>query len=129
MAARRQSSLVRPDAAAAAGGPPGDLRLPRLGARHPRDAGAGSPPHRYNGRLCAGPCRAAGRREREGGPGDPGTPVVALEAEAVRIHQEDIAACRRIGANGEALLPAGVSLLTHCNTGSLATGGHATPPG
>jgi methylthioribose-1-phosphate isomerase len=53
----------------------------------------------------------------------------ALESEAIRIHQEDIAACRRIGANGAALLPAGVSLLTHCNTGSLATGGYGTALG
>ena len=52
-----------------------------------------------------------------------------LEAEARRIHQEDIAACRRIGANGAALLPQGVSLLTHCNTGSLATGGYGTALG
>jgi methylthioribose-1-phosphate isomerase len=52
-----------------------------------------------------------------------------LEAEAIRIHQEDIDACRRIGANGAALLPAGVSLLTHCNTGSLATGGYGTALG
>jgi len=52
-----------------------------------------------------------------------------LEAEARRIHEEDIAACRRIGAYGAALLPAGVSLLTHCNTGSLATGGYGTALG
>src|SRR3989304_2362838 len=31
----------------------------------------------------------------------------ALEAEAIRIHQEDIDACRRIGATGAAPLPAG----------------------
>src|SRR3990172_847086 len=53
----------------------------------------------------------------------------ALEAEAIRIHEEDITACRRIGANGAALLPAGVSLLTHCNSGSLATGGYDTALG
>ncbi|MDP2675231.1 MAG: S-methyl-5-thioribose-1-phosphate isomerase [Dehalococcoidia bacterium] len=61
--------------------------------------------------------------------GDTRNAVEALEAEAIRIHQEDIAACRRIGANGAALLPAGVSLLTHCNTGSLATGGYGTALG
>jgi len=61
--------------------------------------------------------------------GDSGTTVAALEAEAVRIHQEDIDACRRIGASGAVLLPAGVSLLTHCNTGSLATGGYGTALG
>jgi len=53
----------------------------------------------------------------------------ALAAEALRIHQEDIAACRRIGANGAALLLSSVALLTHCNTGSLATGGYGTALG
>src|SRR3990170_1853755 len=53
----------------------------------------------------------------------------ALEAEALRIHQEDVAACRRIGANGAALLPDRATLLTHCNTGSLATGGYGTALG
>jgi len=61
--------------------------------------------------------------------GEPAIAVAALEAEALRIHQEDIAACRRIGANGAALLPANVSLLTHCNAGSLATGGYGTALG
>jgi len=53
----------------------------------------------------------------------------ALEAEAARIHQEDVDACRRIGAHGAALLPDDVSLLTHCNAGSLATGGYGTALG
>jgi methylthioribose-1-phosphate isomerase len=53
----------------------------------------------------------------------------ALETEALRIHEEDIAANRRIGANGSSLLGAGASLLTHCNTGSLATGGYGTALG
>ena len=63
------------------------------------------------------------------GAGDGRSAVQALEAEAVRIHQEEIDACRRIGASGAALLPTGVSLLTHCNTGSLATGGYGTALG
>ncbi|MEE8345956.1 MAG: S-methyl-5-thioribose-1-phosphate isomerase [Dehalococcoidia bacterium] len=53
----------------------------------------------------------------------------ALETEALRIHEEDIAANRRIGANGSSLLSAGTSLLTHCNAGSLATGGYGTALG
>jgi len=52
-----------------------------------------------------------------------------LAAEARRIHQEDIAANQRLGAHGAALLPAGASVLTHCNTGSLATGGYGTALG
>src|SRR5262249_2874118 len=51
-----------------------------------------------------------------------------LEAEAIAIHQEDIASCRAIGAHGAALLPAG-TVLTHCNAGALATGGYGTALG
>ena len=50
----------------------------------------------------------------------------ALVDEAQRIHEEDIQANRRIGAQGAALLPADCAVLTHCNTGSLATGGYGT---
>jgi len=49
-----------------------------------------------------------------------------LLAEARRIHAEDIAANRRIGRTGAALLPAGARVLTICNTGALATGGYGT---
>jgi methylthioribose-1-phosphate isomerase len=55
--------------------------------------------------------------------------VGALEAEARRIHEEDVAANRRIGALGAELLEDGAGLLTHCNTGSLATGGYGTALG
>jgi methylthioribose-1-phosphate isomerase len=55
--------------------------------------------------------------------------IDALEGEARRIHEKDIAACRRIGANGSSLLNAGSTLLTHCNAGSLATGGYGTALG
>ena len=55
--------------------------------------------------------------------------IDALETEARRIHEETAAADRRIGANGSSLLSAGATLLTHCNTGSLATGGYGTALG
>ncbi len=55
--------------------------------------------------------------------------VEALEKEARRIHKEDIEANRRIGANGSALLGSGAAILTHCNAGSLATGGYGTALG
>ncbi len=55
--------------------------------------------------------------------------VAAMEGEARLIHEEDIAANRRIGANGSALLGSGASILTHCNAGSLATGGYGTALG
>ncbi len=58
-----------------------------------------------------------------------GDPVPALEAEAVRIHQEDIDACRRMGDAGAALIAPGSRVLTHCNAGALATGGYGTALG
>ncbi len=45
----------------------------------------------------------------------------ALLTEAVAIHTEDVAACRRIGEAGLPLVTARPRLLTHCNAGSLAT--------
>ena len=47
--------------------------------------------------------------------------------EAVRIHTEDRTTCERLGEHGAPLLNGGV--LTICNTGSLATGGHGTALG
>ena len=52
-----------------------------------------------------------------------------LVAQAVRIHEQDVEANRHIGDHGAALLPDGSSVLTHCNTGSLATGGYGTALG
>ena len=57
-----------------------------------------------------------------------GDPVPALLAEAQRIHEEDIAANYRMGELGAALIESG-DVLTHCNTGSLATGGYGTALG
>jgi len=58
-----------------------------------------------------------------------GDPVPRLLAEAQRIHAEDIAANRRMGNLGAALIATGSGVLTHCNTGSLATGGYGTALG
>ena len=63
------------------------------------------------------------------GAADAQSAIDALESEARRIHEENTAADRRIGANGSSLLAAGTTLLTHCNTGSLATGGYGTALG
>lgn len=49
----------------------------------------------------------------------------ALLAEAKAIHDEDRRLCEAIGRHGAALLPDG-GVLTHCNTGALATGGSGT---
>lgn len=56
-------------------------------------------------------------------------PVPALLAEAQAIQQQDIAANRRMGELGTTLLPTKCGVLTHCNTGSLATGGYGTALG
>jgi methylthioribose-1-phosphate isomerase len=52
-----------------------------------------------------------------------------LEAEAQRIHDEDVASCRSVGAHGAALVPDSASVLTHCNAGALATAGYGTALG
>jgi methylthioribose-1-phosphate isomerase len=52
-----------------------------------------------------------------------------LEAEARRIRDEDLAACRAMGRLGAALVPACATVLTHCNAGGLATAGYGTALG
>jgi len=52
-----------------------------------------------------------------------------LEAEALRIHDEDVASCRAIGAHGAPLVPRAARILTHCNAGALATAGYGTALG
>ena len=59
----------------------------------------------------------------------PTDPVPALTDEAQRIQDEDLAANQRMGALGAALLGDCVGVLTHCNTGSLATAGYGTALG
>jgi methylthioribose-1-phosphate isomerase len=52
-----------------------------------------------------------------------------LEAEAVRVLEEDIAINRAMGRHGAALIDDGDVVLTHCNAGSLATAGFGTALG
>jgi methylthioribose-1-phosphate isomerase len=52
-----------------------------------------------------------------------------LEREAQAIDSEDLAANRRMGTLGAALIEPGSGVLTHCNTGSLATAGFGTALG
>ena len=49
-----------------------------------------------------------------------------LLAEAQRMQEEDDAANRRMGNAGSELMPDGGAVLTHCNTGALATAGFGT---
>jgi len=58
-----------------------------------------------------------------------GADAAALEREAQAIQDEDLAANRTMGALGAALLAPGSGVLTHCNTGSLATAGYGTALG
>lgn len=53
----------------------------------------------------------------------------ALWENARRIEREDLAANRQMGELGAALITAGDGVLTHCNTGSLATSGFGTALG
>ena len=59
----------------------------------------------------------------------PDTLHTLLEREALAIHDEDVAANRRLGAHGAALLEDGATVLTHCNAGALATAGYGTALG
>jgi len=54
------------------------------------------------------------------------SPVECLETEAKAIHSEDIEACRKIARFGAPLISPRSSVLTHCHTGALATGGGGT---
>jgi methylthioribose-1-phosphate isomerase len=45
------------------------------------------------------------------------------------LHEEEVARCRQMGQHAAALVPAGARLLTHCNTGALATGGYGSALG
>lgn len=58
-----------------------------------------------------------------------GNPELALSAAAKKIHEDDIAACRRMGELGAALIEKPCAILTHCNAGALATGGYGTALG
>jgi methylthioribose-1-phosphate isomerase len=65
---------------------------------------------------------------------DDADPVPALLRAAQAIHDDDIAANRRMGELGTALIDASLNggacaVLTHCNAGALATGGYGTALG
>ena len=62
---------------------------------------------------------------RQGTPGD----WRALEQAAQALWDEDLAANMRMGELGSAYLQPGTRVLTHCNTGSLATAGLGTALG
>jgi methylthioribose-1-phosphate isomerase len=53
----------------------------------------------------------------------------ALHAEARRIYSEDLDMCIALGRHGATLIADGGRVLTHCNTGGLATSGYGTALG
>jgi methylthioribose-1-phosphate isomerase len=53
----------------------------------------------------------------------------ALVEEAIKIHREETEATGRIGTFGAGLIEDGWTVLTHCNTGPLATSGYGTALG
>jgi methylthioribose-1-phosphate isomerase len=55
--------------------------------------------------------------------------ISLIGAEAIKIHSEDQEFCQQMGMNGLEVVPNPGSILTHCNTGSLATGGWGTALG
>jgi methylthioribose-1-phosphate isomerase len=55
--------------------------------------------------------------------------VKDLEAEALAIYEEDLAANRAIGRIGAQLIGERARVMTHCNTGALATAGYGTALG
>lgn len=54
---------------------------------------------------------------------DPEVVAKALEEEAISIYNDDISINTRLSENGSALIEDGYGILTHCNTGALATAG------
>ncbi len=55
--------------------------------------------------------------------------VKKLRAEAIRIQEEDLAACLKMAEFGARLIPEGARVLTHCNAGAIATAGYGTALG
>jgi methylthioribose-1-phosphate isomerase len=61
------------------------------------------------------------------------TPIPEIKSAVVtrarQMYDEDIAACKQMGAHGASLLPKQGTVLTHCNAGALATCGYGTALG
>lgn len=69
------------------------------------------------------------KRMDRSGMSDPAALADILLLEAHDILAEDVRINRAMGAHGAALLADGARVLTHCNAGALATGGHGTALG
>lgn len=60
---------------------------------------------------------------------DSGADKLSIADEAAAIFEQDVALCAAMSEHGAALVEHGDSILTHCNTGSLATAGVGTALG
>src|SRR5882672_12066750 len=60
---------------------------------------------------------------------DPKSAAAKLAEAALALFVADVEANRAIGRAGADLVPDGARILTHCNTGALATAGHGTALG
>jgi methylthioribose-1-phosphate isomerase len=60
---------------------------------------------------------------------DPVEMLCAVRDEAIMIYDEDLEMCRKLGQHGAELVEDGASVITHCNTGGLATSGYGTALG
>ncbi len=69
------------------------------------------------------------RRRAAETPGEGDALLAALRAEADAIWAEDRAMCAAIAEHGQPLMRQGIRVLTHCNTGALATGASAPRSG
>jgi methylthioribose-1-phosphate isomerase len=78
--------------------------------------------------LSPSPLPDAGRG-RGRGQGEVAAIRAALLAEAEQMADEDVATNRCMGAYGATLIPDGARILTHCNTGALATVDYGTALG
>ena len=60
---------------------------------------------------------------------DPAAAADRLTEAALTLFEADVESNRAIGRAGAAFVPDGARILTHCNTGALATAGHGTALG
>ena len=101
-------------------------RRPPAGGRRPSRRAAGWPRPGRPRSTWAGPSPGCGRRSRL-------RPTPSWwrgwTPRAARLHRLEVERCEAIGRHGAALLPPGARVLTHCNTGALATGGYGTALG
>jgi len=68
-------------------------------------------------------------RLRDAAAPDSARVVADLESAARALHASEVHRCEQIGAHGRGLMGRGARIMTHCNTGALATGGYGTALG